>query len=74
VALPPIIEAGLPELRSRIAPSVISGETIRAIAVTEPSGGSDVAQLKTRAQRKGDRYVVNGSKTFITNGMRADYY
>ena len=74
VALPPIIEAGLPELRARIAPAVISGDVILAIAVTEPSGGSDVAQLKTRAERKDDRYIVNGSKTFITNGMRADYY
>jgi acyl-CoA dehydrogenase len=74
VSLPPILAAGSPELRSQIAPAVISGEKILAIAVTEPSGGSDVAQLKTRAERHGDSYVVTGSKTFITNGMRADYY
>jgi acyl-CoA dehydrogenase len=73
VALPPIIEKGPQALRDRIVPEIISGEKIIAIAVTEPSGGSDVAQLKTRAVREGDHYLVNGSKTFITNGMRADY-
>jgi acyl-CoA dehydrogenase len=74
VALPPILLLGSAEMKERIAPAVIAGEKIMAIAVTEPSGGSDVARLKTRAERRGDRYVVNGSKIFITNGMRADYY
>jgi acyl-CoA dehydrogenase len=74
VALPPILLLGSPEMKRRIAPAVIAGEKIIALAVTEPSGGSDVARLKTRAERQGDRYVVSGSKIFITNGMRADYY
>jgi acyl-CoA dehydrogenase len=74
VALPPILLLGSPQMQQRIAPPVISGEKIMAIAVTEPSGGSDVARLVTRAERKGDRFIVNGSKIFITNGMRADFY
>ncbi|CRR46846.1 Acyl-CoA dehydrogenase [Pseudomonas aeruginosa] len=55
-------------------PAVLRGEKIMALAVTEPSGGSDVANLKTRAVRDGDHYRVSGSKTFITSGVRADYY
>ncbi len=74
VALPPILLLGSAEIKQRLAPAVIAGEKIMALAVTEPSGGSDVARLKTRAERRGDRYVVNGSKIFITNGMRADLY
>ena len=50
-----------------------SGEKISALAITEPSGGSDVANLRTTARRDGDHYVINGSKTFITSGMRADF-
>ncbi|HWV97584.1 MAG TPA: acyl-CoA dehydrogenase family protein, partial [Xanthobacteraceae bacterium] len=52
---------------------ILSGEKISALAITEPSGGSDVANLRTSARRDGDVYVVNGEKTFITSGMRADY-
>jgi len=74
VALPPVIAAGSAALKQRIVPSVLSGDKIIALGVTEPSGGSDVAALKTRAERRGDRYIVNGSKIFITSGMRADYY
>jgi len=74
VALPPILLLGSAPMKQRIAPAVIAGEKIMAIAVTEPSGGSDVARLQTRAERRGDRFIVNGSKIFITNGMRADYY
>lgn len=74
IALPPLLKWASPALRERIAPQVLRGEKIMALAVTEPSGGSDVASLKTRAQREGDYYRVNGSKTFITSGVRADYY
>jgi len=74
VALPPVIAAGSPSIKERVVPSVLAGEKIIALGVTEPSGGSDVAALKTRAERRGDRYIVNGSKIFITSGMRADYY
>jgi acyl-CoA dehydrogenase len=74
VALPPVVAAASPALKQRVVPEVLAGEKIIALGVTEPSGGSDVAALKTRAERCGDRYIVNGSKTFITSGMRADYY
>ncbi|MDF3864365.1 acyl-CoA dehydrogenase family protein [Pseudomonas denitrificans (nom. rej.)] len=74
IGLPPLIKWGRPDLRERIAPQVLAGEKIMALAVTEPSGGSDVASLKTRAVRDGDHYRVSGSKTFITSGVRADYY
>jgi acyl-CoA dehydrogenase len=73
IALRPIIEVGSEAMKRQVVPGVISGDLILSIGVTEPSGGSDVAALKTTAVRKGDRYIVNGSKTFITNGMRADY-
>lgn len=74
IGLPPLLKWGRPELRERIVPQVLAGEKIMALAVTEPSGGSDVASLKTRAVRDGDHYRVTGSKTFITSGVRADYY
>ena len=73
VAMPLLIHNGDEALANDIVPQVIAGRKILAIAVTEPSGGSDVAALKTTARRDGDHYVVNGSKTFISNGMRADY-
>ncbi len=50
------------------------GGGVEETAITEPNGGSDVANLQTRAVRDGDHYVVNGAKTFITSGVRADYY
>ena len=73
IGLPPVLALGSEELKRRIAPRVLAGEAIIALGITEPSGGSDVARLKTRAERRGDRYVVNGAKTLITSGMRADY-
>lgn len=74
IGLPPILKLGSEEMKRRVAPDVLSGEKIIALAITEPGGGSDVANLKTRAERVGNKYVVNGSKMFITSGMRADYY
>lgn len=73
IGLPPIIALGSDELKQRIAPEVLSGEKLIALCVTEPSGGSDVANIRTRAERRGDRYIVNGEKTYITTGCRADY-
>jgi acyl-CoA dehydrogenase len=73
IGLPPILALGSTEFKQRIAPGVLAGEILIALGITEPSGGSDVANLKTRAVANGDHYVVNGSKTFITTGMRADY-
>ena len=72
IGIPPIIAAGSKQQKERFVPPVLRGERISALCITEPSGGSDVANLKTTAKRDGDHYVVNGSKTFITSGMRAD--
>jgi acyl-CoA dehydrogenase len=74
IGLPPIVKWARPEVRDRVVPQVLSGEKISALAVTEPGGGSDVANLQTRAVREGDVYRVSGSKTFITSGVRADFY
>lgn len=73
IALPPILIAGTPEQQARFLPPVLRGGKIAALAITEPDAGSDVARLRTRARRDGDRYVVDGTKTFITSGCRADY-
>ena len=73
IGLPPILALGSEEMKRRIAPEVLAGDKIISLCITEPSGGSDVAQLKTRAEKQGNKYVLNGSKMFITSGMRADY-
>jgi acyl-CoA dehydrogenase len=73
IALPHIVRAGSPELVDRYVRPTLAGRTIGALAVTEPGGGSDVAGLRTRAERDGDSYVVNGAKTYITSGVRADF-
>lgn len=73
IALPPILTAGSDALKQEIAPPVLAGEKIISLGITEPSAGSDVANLKTTAVRDGDEWVINGSKTFITSGMRADW-
>ncbi|GIF38283.1 acyl-CoA dehydrogenase family protein [Actinoplanes xinjiangensis] len=63
---------GSEEQKRRWLPGLVSGELVGAIGMTEPDGGSDVQAIRTRAIRDGDDYVVNGSKTFITNGILAD--
>jgi acyl-CoA dehydrogenase len=73
IGAPPIASAGSAELKARVLPEILRGEKISALAITEPGGGSDVAGLRTTARRDGDAYIVNGEKTFITSGMRADY-
>jgi acyl-CoA dehydrogenase len=73
VALPPIVAAGSEAMKMRVLPEVLSGRKQIALAVTEPTGGSDVANLRTTAVRSGASYRVNGSKMFITSGMRAHY-
>lgn len=73
IGLPPIVHHGHAALLQRIVPPVLAGEAISALAITEPGGGSDVARLRTTARRDGDAYVVDGEKTFITSGMRADW-
>ena len=73
IALPHMIAHGSPHLIDRYVRPTLAGETIGSLAVTEPGGGSDVAGITTRAERDGDRYIVNGAKTFITSGVRADF-
>ena len=72
VVLPYLLDAANEEQRARWLPGVASGERILAIAMTEPGTGSDLAGIRTSAKRDGDAYVVNGAKTFITNGINAD--
>ncbi len=73
IALPPILAAGDAAHVQRWVRPTLAGRAIGALAVTEPDTGSDVAGIRTRASRDGDAYVVNGSKTFITSGARADF-
>jgi acyl-CoA dehydrogenase len=74
IGCPPIVNVGSAELKRKVLPPVLRGEKISALAITEPSGGSDVANLQTTARRDAEHFVVNGSKTFITSGVRADFY
>ena len=73
IALPHIIASGNADLIDRFVRPTLAGELIGSLAVTEPDGGSDVAALRTRAVRDGDEFVVDGAKTFITSGGRADF-
>lgn len=72
ITAPYLVELGTEEQKKRWLPKVASGECLLAIGMTEPGGGSDLAALKTTAVRDGDEFVINGSKTFITNGYSAD--
>ena len=72
ITAPYIVAMGTEEQKQRWLPGVAAGETLLAIGMTEPSGGSDLAALKTTAVKDGDDWVINGSKTFITNGYSAD--
>jgi acyl-CoA dehydrogenase len=72
IAIPPILNLGTEEQKNKFIPPVLAGEKIAALGITEPGGGSDVANIQTTAERDGDHYIVNGSKTFITSGCRAD--
>jgi alkylation response protein AidB-like acyl-CoA dehydrogenase len=72
VCLPYFLHATTEEQKARWLPGICSGELVTAIAMTEPGIGSDLASMSTSAIRDGDHYVVNGSKTFITNGIHAD--
>ncbi len=73
MVLPPIEMLGTEELKQKYMPPAIRGEKIGCLGITEPEAGSDVAGIRTTAIRDGDEYVINGSKTFITNGPRADF-
>ncbi len=73
IGMPPLLAYGTEALQREVLPSVLSGAAISALCITEPGGGSDVAALRTTAQLDGEHYIVQGEKTFITSGMRADW-
>jgi len=73
MATPALAKHGSDELKKRYLMPAIKGDMVCAIAVTEPDAGSDVASIRTRADRDGDEYVINGSKLYITNGTQADW-
>src|SRR6195952_3812546 len=73
MATPPILQFGTEEQKQRYLVPAIKGEKISCLGITEPDAGSDVAAIRTRAVRDGDEWVINGSKTYITNGHRADF-
>ncbi|UCZ53055.1 acyl-CoA dehydrogenase [Bacillus shivajii] len=74
VATNPILYFGTEEQKQRYIPKLATGENLGAFALTEPGSGSDAGSLKTTAEKKGDHYILNGSKVFITNGGEADVY
>ncbi|MGH3441571.1 MAG: acyl-CoA dehydrogenase family protein [Nitriliruptorales bacterium] len=73
MATPPILKFGTDEQIQRYLVPAVKGEKISCLGITEPDAGSDVARIRTRAERDGDGWVVNGAKIFITNGVRADF-
>ncbi|MGC5162663.1 acyl-CoA dehydrogenase family protein [Rhodococcus sp. DT1] len=73
IATPHIIASGNTDLIDRYARPALEGRMIGSLAITEPSGGSDVANIRTTARRDGDEYVINGAKLYITSGTRADF-
>ena len=74
IGLPPVLTFGSAEMKARVAPDVLAGRKMICLAVTEPTAGSDVANIKTTAKREGDVYIVNGEKKWITNGIWADFF
>jgi alkylation response protein AidB-like acyl-CoA dehydrogenase len=72
ICLPYLLTTATEEQKERWLPGIASGETVMAVAMTEPGTGSDLAAVQTRARREGDQYVLSGQKTFITNGHNAD--
>lgn len=74
MALPPVLKFGHEEQKQRFLVPALKGDQIAALAITEPGAGSDVSGIRTRAAREGDHWVLNGSKIYITNGVRADWY
>ncbi len=70
----PIYKFGTPEQKAKYIPRLTSGEIIGAYSLTEPGSGSDAVAMQTRARREGDRYILNGTKVFVTNGMAASVF
>eukprot|EP00425_Heterocapsa_triquetra_P006358 CAMPEP_0195155872 /NCGR_PEP_ID=MMETSP0448-20130528/184378_1 /TAXON_ID=66468 /ORGANISM="Heterocapsa triquestra, Strain CCMP 448" /LENGTH=588 /DNA_ID=CAMNT_0040194661 /DNA_START=82 /DNA_END=1851 /DNA_ORIENTATION=+ len=74
IGLPPVLKWAAPEVKSRVVPQVLRAEKVICLAITEPTAGSDVANLRATAVKEGDHYIVNGEKKWITNGIFADYF
>lgn len=74
IALPPLLHYGSEALKDKVIPAVLRGDKHISLAVTEPGAGSDVANIQCRAVRDGDHYIVTGEKTYITGGMRANWF
>jgi len=74
ISLDPIQRLAAEDIRTRVLPDIIAGRKGSSLAITEPSGGSDVARIKTTARQDDDDWILNGSKTFITGGMESDYF
>ncbi|MEM8773050.1 MAG: acyl-CoA dehydrogenase family protein [Pseudomonadota bacterium] len=74
ISIGPIEKLASEEIKDKCLADIVSGRKGSGLAVTEPSGGSDVARLKTTAKRDGNHFIINGEKTFITGGMNADYF
>lgn len=74
ISIGPIQDHANEEIRARVLEDIVLGRKGSCLAITEPGGGSDVANLQTTAVRDGDDYLINGSKTFITGGMKGDYF
>jgi acyl-CoA dehydrogenase len=74
ISIEPINRLASPEIRARVLPEIISGRKGSSLGITEPGGGSDVANMQTTARRDGNHFVLDGTKTFITGGMKSDYF
>lgn len=72
IVVPYLFQYGTKEQKEHWLPACVSGDIITAIAMTEPGAGSDLSGIQTTAKKDGDHYVLNGSKTFITNGIHSD--
>ncbi len=74
ISIDPLHRLASPEIKDRVLADIVSGRKGSSLGITEPGGGSDVANLKTTAKRDGNHFVLNGSKTFITGGMKSDCF
>mmetsp|Transcript_93308 Transcript_93308/g.237458 ORF Transcript_93308/g.237458 Transcript_93308/m.237458 type:complete len:453 (+) Transcript_93308:115-1473(+) len=74
IGLPPVLKWAQPDVKKRVVPDVLKANKVICLAITEPTAGSDVANLKATAVKEGDHYIVNGEKKWITNGIFADFF
>ena len=74
IMLKPLTELANEDIRNRVLPELLSGRKVGALGITEPGGGSDVANMRTKAHKDGDEWVLNGQKMFITGGLQASYF